>query len=313
MLWCSARCTLAGMMHRTFVLTVGMLGAALPGHARGEDAVTLVEVVRTLASKGEHAAAAAKAAEGAASVQLDPDSRVLLGGLARASYEQSFAESRDLHDLCELSKVMRLVAALDSEDSEAARQQMLAAAEEAEGRLRDAKKADWRSFCGLPAVEVAGETVAPHGTPVSAVVPELREAPPARVALDGQPTDAVRSLRADRRLMHAGAATLSAGTTLMAPMIAMLVYRRDGEAELANHRVIAAGREETDAEQALAESLGQRYRNSTIAATALGATGAALVVTGAVLLATGKSRRARTTVAPWGARGAGGLVFSGMF
>jgi hypothetical protein len=312
MLWCSARCTLAGMMHRTFVLTVGMLGAALPGHARGEDAVTLVEVVRTLASKGEHAAAAAKAAAGAASVQLDPDSRVLLGGLARASYEQSFAESRDLHDLCELSKVMRLVAALDSEDSEAARQQMLAAAEEAEGRLRDAKGADWRSFCSLAAVEAAGETVAPHGTPVSAVVPEQRETP-ARIALGRQPPDAALASRADRRVMYAGAATLTAGTTLMAPVIAMLVYRRDGEVELANLRVIAAGREETDAEQALADSLGRRYRNSTIVATALGTTSAALVITGAVLLATGKSRRARTTVAPWGARGAGGLVFSGRF
>lgn len=295
------------------MMIVGILGAAVPGHARGEDAVSLVEAVRTLAGKGEHAAAAAKAAEGAALEQLDPDSRVLLGGLARENYEKSFAEGHDLRDLCELSKVMRLVAALSSKDSEAARRQMLEAAEAAEVRLRDTKGADWRSFCGLPAAQAAGETAAPHGTPVPDAVSQPREAPPARVALGGRPTDAARAPRVERRFMRAGAATLTVGATLMAPMIATLVYRRDGEAELANLRVIAAGREETDAEQALAESLGQRHQNSTIAAAVLGATGTALVVTGAVLLATGKYRGRRTTVAPWGARGAGGLVFSGRF
>ena len=61
-----------------------------------------------------------------------------------------------------------------------------------------------------------------------------------------------------------------------------------------------------------AASLRQRYRVTTASAAALGATGVALVVTGVVLLATG-GRRPRVAVAPWGARGVGGLVLKGRF
>lgn len=96
-------------------------------------------------------------------------------------------------------------------------------------------------------------------------------------------------------------------------MAGVLVYRRVGEADLGELRVAAAGREETAEEQALAESLGQRYRASTVTAATLGATGAILIVSGAVLLATGRTPAARASVAPWGARGAAGLVFCGRF
>jgi hypothetical protein len=320
--WCSARCTLVGMMHRTFVLTVGMLGVALPGHARGEDAVTLVETVTTLASKGEHAAAAAKASAGAANVQLDVDSRVLLGGLARASYEQSFAESRDLHDLCELSKVMRLVAALDSEASEAARQQMLGAAEEAEGRVRNASGADWRSFCGLPAAEAAGETAASNGTPVSGAAPVHHEAPPARVALGGgaappraprlEPPDLLRADQHDRRRTRIGVGTLVPGLALFAPMIGLLAYRADARRGLTELNADTAKRPATDDENARVEALDRRYGATTAAAAVLGAAAGALVVTGVVLLATG-GRQPRAALAPWGGRGVGGLVLQGRF
>ena len=58
--------------------------------------------------------------------------------------------------------------------------------------------------------------------------------------------------------------------------------------------------------------LSQRYRATTVGAAVLGATGAALAVTGVVLLATG-GRRPSVAVAPWGARGVGGLVLEGRF
>ena len=68
----------------------------------------------------------------------------------------------------------------------------------------------------------------------------------------------------------------------------------------------------TDAEREQVEGLDRRYQATTVGAAVLGATGAVLAVTGAVLLATG-GRRSRVAVAPWGARGVGGLVLEGKF
>jgi len=72
------------------------------------------------------------------------------------------------------------------------------------------------------------------------------------------------------------------------------------------------GRALTDAELQRAASLDRQFRGTTTGAAVLGAAGAALAVTGLVLLAT-RPRRAQVAVAPWGARGVGGLVLEGKF
>ena len=93
----------------------------------------------------------------------------------------------------------------------------------------------------------------------------------------------------------------------MAPVLA-----RRGAAERALWAMQADGQRLTDAESEQALVLSQRYRATTVGAAVLGATGAALAVTGVVLLATG-GRRPSVAVAPWGARGVGGLVLEGRF
>lgn len=95
-------------------------------------------------------------------------------------------------------------------------------------------------------------------------------------------------------------------------MAGLLAYRAEGERALASIRVDTKDSTPTQQQDADAAALGQRYRATTAGAVALGVTGAALVVTGATLLATG-ARQRRMAVAPWGARGLGGLVLQGRF
>lgn len=145
-----------------------------------------------------------------------------------------------------------------------------------------------------------------------------REQAPAAVATTGPPERAtVRPApppvdRADRRRFRAGLGTLVPGLVLFAPMAGLLAYRGEGERELAAIRVDSKDRAMTPDEINEAAALGRRYTATTAGAIALGVTGAALVVTGATLLATG-ARQRRVAVAPWGARGVGGLVLSGRF
>ena len=117
---------------------------------------------------------------------------------------------------------------------------------------------------------------------------------------------------ADHRRVRAGLATLVPGLVLFAPMAGLLAYRADGEATLAGIREDSKGRTLTQQEQDDSAALGRRYTATTAGAVALGVTGAVLVVTGASLLATG-ARQRRMAVAPWGARGVGGLVLQGRF
>ncbi|MBK7830736.1 hypothetical protein [Nannocystis sp.] len=117
---------------------------------------------------------------------------------------------------------------------------------------------------------------------------------------------------ADHRRVRAGLATLVPGLVSFAPMAGLLAYRSDGEATLAGIREDSKGRTLTQQEQGDSAALGRRYTATTAGAVALGVTGAVLVVTGASLLATG-ARQRRMAVAPWGARGVGGLVLQGRF
>lgn len=121
-----------------------------------------------------------------------------------------------------------------------------------------------------------------------------------------------REEQRDRLLLRAGVGTFVSGALLIIPMAALLGRRAAGERELEVLNLDTAGRPTSAAEDATAAALGQRYTNLTAAVIALGIAGGALAVTGAVLLAM-DARPRRVAVAPWGARGLGGLVLTGRF
>jgi hypothetical protein len=166
--------------------------------------------------------------------------------------------------------------------------------------------------CGLEAPEESkagedGEAGASAMKPTSEPTrpPAPRIEPARAVSLE-------RTSPAERRRLRAGVATLVPGVLLFAPMAAVLAYRARGEQELRVLQGATQGREASEAETERALLLRQRYRGTTAGAVALGATGAALAVTGLVLLAT-RGRASRVAVAPWGARGVGGVVIEGRF
>lgn len=117
---------------------------------------------------------------------------------------------------------------------------------------------------------------------------------------------------ANRRRVQAGMGTLVPGLLLFAPMAGLLAYRGQGEREISAIRVDSKDRPLTPQEVMDATALGKRYTATTAGVVALGVTGAVLIVTGAALLATG-ARQRRMAVAPWGARGVGGLVLQRRF
>jgi hypothetical protein len=281
------------MMH---LRTLALVALMLPRLAHAEDVVSLSHDVNTLA-RTDPGAAARLAAAGAARTDLDTQTRVLLGGLAYANFKLSFeaAQGEDkLAELCGLRAVMRLVAPLDAEE---AGKLKIAAAEAAEAQLKQAVGDGWPHVCEPPPVHVEAPTGAAQLQPQPKPEP-----PPWAPAPRPRP-----------RHLKAGVATLASGLALFAPVAGVLVYRHQGENDLANLIAVVGDNEGTDAQQQLAESLRQRYRGTTAAAAVLGTAAVALVVTGAVLLATGRERRSRVAVAPWGARGVGGLVFEGRF
>ncbi len=280
------------MMH---LRTLALVALMLPRLAHAEDVVSLSHDVNTLA-RTDPGAAARLAAAGAARTDLDTQTRVLLGGLAYANFKLSFEAAQGeakLAELCGLRAVMRLVAPLDAEE---AKKQKIAAAEAAEAQLKLAAGDDWPRVCEPPSVHVE----APTDT-AAQLQPQPEPLPPAP------------ALRPRLRQLRAGVATLASGLALFAPVAGVLVYRHQGENDLANLIAVVGDNEGTDAQQQLAESLRQRYQGTTAAAAVLGTAGVALVVTGAVLLAAGRERRSRVAVAPWGARGVGGLVLGGRF
>jgi len=274
-------------------------GVCTPTLARAEDVASLANAVNALAST-DPAAAARLAAAGAARGDLDDATRVLLGGLAYGNFKRAYEADKtggDLADLCGLADVMRLVAPLD--DDAAAAQVKLDAAAQAEASLKAAAGDGWRRVCdGVPVL--ADEPVAVTTQPQPQPQPAMSHPPT-------PPTDTVA-----HRRFRTGVGTLTSGLVLFAPMAAILAYRTQGERDLWALEVTTDAREATEAETRQAASLLQRYQATTAGAAALGVTGAALAVTGVVLLATGR-RPSRVAVAPWGARGIGGLLFEGRF
>lgn len=297
-------CTITEMVHRILTVVVAVLGVASPGEAHaGVTPAEQVEQVTALHTTGKFAEAARLAEDGARREDLEAVYRVLLGGLARQNYEMSFDAGGPAGELCKAAEILRLVAPLDTPQGGASK---IKAAEEAELRLERTLGPTWRTTCA-PAdpvattdrVEVADAGAATGQKPEPSLPPTVHRPLPAED-------------RADRRRVRSGVGTLVPGLMMFAPMAGLLAYRAAGERELLAHDAESMTRPRTDADDRKAAALNQRYTGTTAGAVALGVTGAALVVTGAVLLATG-ARERRMSIAPWGARGVGGLVLVGRF
>lgn len=294
-------------------MAAAMVAVTVPAPAyAGDTLADLVKQVGTLRAAGDYAGAARAAARSAAREDLAADARVVLGGLARQNFELSHKAGGPVTELCGVAAVMRLVAPLDQPEAGAVK---LAAAADAEARLAEAVGPAWRSACraGGHATEEEPEAPPllerPEPSPPTAStrvgpareVPGPLSAPTAPVAVD----------RTTRRV-RAGVGTLVPGALLFAPVAGVLAYRAEVNRDMAALREMTRGRPGTVEETNAALELDRRYMVATVAAAVLGTTGAALVVTGTVLLATSRQPR-RVAVAPWGARGVGGLVLQGRF
>jgi len=287
------------------MVAAAMAVVSMPGRAHaGERLADLVAQVGALRAAKDYRSAAKLAAEGAARGELADAARVVLGGLARQSFELSYQTGGPITELCGVAAVMRLVAPLDNAEAGAVK---LAVAVDAEAQLARALGPTWRAACAArgetPTTDTPTEREAPLRADTSPRPPEVqRLAVRPDVSLAGTA----------RRHVRAGVGTLVPGVLSLVPMVAVLAYRAEVDRDMAVLRGMTKGRQSTEAEVDAALALDQRYMSTTIAAAVLGTTGAALVVTGTILLATGRQPR-RVAIAPWGARGLGGLVLQGRF
>ena len=301
------------------MVAAAMAVVSMPGRAHaGERLADLVAQVGALRAAKDYRSAAKLAAEGAARGELADAARVVLGGLARQSFELSYQTGGPITELCGVAAVMRLVAPLDNAEAGAVK---LAVAVDAEAQLARALGPTWRAACAArsetPTADTHGARApteretslradpSPRSTASDTMQPEVEP-------LAVRPDMSLAGSRTDRRRVRAGLGTLVPGVLLFVPMAAVLTYRADVDDDMAALRARTKGRESTEAEVDAALALDQRYMGTTIAAAVLGTTGAALVVTGTILLAT-RARPRRVAVAPWGARGLGGLVLRGRF
>jgi hypothetical protein len=310
------------MIHRTLIVIAAVLGIERPGHAHaGETPTELVEHVTALHDAMSYAAAAKLADEGARREDFTGFYRVLLGGLAKQNFELSFKSSGLLTELCKAADIMRHVAPFDSVEGGVAK---LKAAADTEKMLEQLLGPTWGATCSPVAEDPVKESTA--GTNETAATGEIPRGTAAGANDDAGPVTVEQATTRespgrsslprmeihDRRVVRAGLGTLVPGLVLFAPMAALLAYRADGERDLTALDLETTDRARTVEDDKAAASFGQRYTATTAGAIALGVTGAALVVTGAVLLRTGK-RHQRMAVAPWGARGVGGLVLEKRF
>lgn len=303
------------MVLPTLIVIAALPGAGTPAVARTEEPTELIERVTALHSSKDFAESAKLADDSARREDLPAATRVLLGGLAQQNYGLSFKPGGPIDPLCKQAAILRLVAPLDTPENGAAK---IKAAEAVETQLETMLGSTWRDACasspdaGAPAGAGDGAANGDARTAVTAAAGNdgAADAPRSRAPVTrpaGPPAD-----RHDRRLVRAGVGTIVPGLLLMAPMAGLLAHRAAGERDLAAHNLDTATRTPTAEDDAKAEALRQRYATTTAGAVAFGVTGSALVVTGAVLLATG-TRHRRVAVAPWGARGLGGLMLQGRF
>lgn len=300
-----AGCILNDMVRRSLSILVVVSVIGRPGVAyAGEPPAELVEQVTALHTAKKYAEAARLADDGARREELTAAYRVLLGGLARQNYEMSFDAGGPPEELCKAAEILRLVAPLDTPKGGASK---LKAAAEAERRLERTLGPTWQATCNPEAPVVTADNAAVAGI-VEAATAKEPEPPRAPVVYPPPPAED----RRDLRRVRAGVGMLVPGLLLFAPMAGLLAYRAAGERQLVALDAETMTRPRTDVDNQQAAALNQRYTATTAGAVALGVAGGALVVTGAVLLATG-ARERRMSVAPWGARGVGGLVLEGRF
>lgn len=288
------------MVLHTLIVIAALPGGGTPEVARADEPAELIERVTDLHSSKNFAEAAKLADDSARREDLPAAMRVILGGLAQQNYGLSFEPGGRPEPLCKQAAILRYVAPLDTPENGAAK---IKAAEAVEKQLAATLGPTWLAVCApppaTPAAAAAGDTPVGAATAPSSRAPDTRPAP--------APADPH-----DRRRIRAGVATIVPGLSMLAPMAGLLAYRAAGEREFAALILDTANRTPTAEDDKKAEALDQRHATTTAGAAVLGVTGGVLIVTGAALLASG-TRQRRVAVAPWGARGLGGLVLQGRF
>ena len=306
----------------SLMLTVVMVAASTPA-AAADPMEALLDQIQRAQDRKQFKRAADLAAPASRSTDLRAADRFLLAGLAAESYRDAFehggAPRQPRHDpafLCAQRAVLQEALALtdDPRKVDDALGKVAAQLAQVEASGRDVP-------CALTPVVSEAEPLPTAETPSveATMATETATAPSqpprspgvATAAASPDKTIPTRS-PADTRRVRAGVGTLVPGLLLFAPMAAVLAYRGAAERDLKVLQAGSAGRRLTDAERERVAAMDRRYHATTVGAAVLGATGAVLAVTGAVLLATG-GRRPVVAVAPWGARGVGGLVLEGKF
>ena len=310
----------------SIMLTAAMVAASTPAAAADPMGALLDQIQRDQDRK-QFKRAAELAAPASQRTDLRPADRFVLAGLAAESYGDAFQHGgaprqprRDPAYLCAQRAVLQDAIALADDLSKRG------AVDDALGKvaaqLAQVAASGRDVPCALAPVVGEAEPLLTAETPPGEATMATETAagapgqPPrspsvATARASPGPTIPTRS-PADKRRVRAGVGTLVPGLLLFAPMAAVLAYRGAAERDLKVLQADSAGRRLTDAERAQVAAMDRRYHATTVSAAVLGATGAVLAVTGAVLLATG-GRRPVVAVAPWGARGVGGLVLEGKF
>lgn len=305
----------------SIMLTAAMVAASTPA-AAADSMGALLDQIQRAQDRKQFKRAADLAAPASQRTDLRPADRFLLAGLAAESYGEAFqhggAPRQPRHDpafLCAQRAVLQEALALTDEprkvDDALGKVAVQLAQVAASGR--DVP-------CALTSVDGReAEQGPPAETPPAEPPPSMASS--TAFVTPGQPPPGVATVEAspvptrspaDRRRVRAGIGTLVPGLLLFVPMGAVLAERGQVERGLQQLQADTAGRALTDAELERAATLDRRYRGTTAAAAVLGAMGAALALTGLVFLATPK-RRSQVALAPWGARGVGGVILEGKF
>ncbi len=310
----------------SLMLAVAMVAASTPA-AAADPMGALLDQIQRAQDRKQFKRAADLAAPASQRTDLRPADRFVLAGLAAESYGDAFqhggAPRQPKHEpvyLCAQRTVLQEASALADEPRK--RNAVNDALGKVDAQLAQVAASGRDVPCALAPVESGeAEPLLPVEVPVrgATMATETATAPSQPPRSPGVATAAASPGKmvptrspADTRRLRAGVGTLVPGLLLFAPMAAVLAHRGAAERDLKVLQADSAGRRLTDAEREQVEAMDRRYQATTVGAAVLGATGAVLAVTGAVLLATG-GRRPTVAVAPWGARGIGGLVLEGKF
>jgi len=307
----------------SLMLTAAMVAAPTPV-AAADPMGDLLKAIQQEQDRRQFKRAADLAAPASQRTDLRPADRFLLAGLAAESYREAFKHGgaprqprRDPAYLCAQRAVLQEAIALT--EGPGKRDTVNDALGKVAAQLAQVAASGRDVPCALaPVVAEPPAETPPAATPPPAETPLGVATEAATVAPPGVAPPGVATARAptrspaDTRRVRAGVGTLVPGLLLLVPVAAVLAQRGQVERSLRQLQADTMGRALTDAELQRAASLDRQFRGTTTAAAVLGAAGAALAVTGLVLLVT-RPRQSQVAVAPWGARGVGGLVLGGKF